>query len=137
MRIGKKTLVGIAQAVAVAAGLSLAFLAYESTRYFHASELDRRPYPLRRIDLDFPAVPGGIEYYGKLRMNVYIDSQGGVDRVEVVDSKIPARLRDIAVNAFSQVRWEPARKWGFRVKTVKAVEIDVEAPGGALDRPLK
>jgi hypothetical protein len=136
MRIGKEAFARIALGIAAVLGVGLAFLAYESTRYFRASELDMKPYPMRRIDIDFPPSTDGIEYFGKLRLDVYIDSQGGVDRVEVVDSKIPARLRDIAVKAFLQARWEPARKWGFRVKSVKVVEIEVAAPGG-VDRALK
>jgi hypothetical protein len=57
--------------------------------------------------------------------------------VEVLDSRVPQRLRDIAVSAFSQARWEPGRKWGLRVKSVKEVEVDVEPPAGALGQPLR
>ncbi len=137
MGIEKQAFTRIALGIAAAIGLSLVALAYEFTRYLPASELDAKPYPMRRIDLDFPASKDGIEYYGKVRMNVFIDSHGEVDRVEVLDSRVPQRLRDIAVNAFSQARWEPGRKWGLRVKSVKEVEIDVEPPAGALGQPLR
>jgi hypothetical protein len=133
MRIEGKTLAGIALGIAAALAL---FLAYEGTRHFPAGELDRKPYPMRRIDLGFPPGEKGIEYYGKLRMNVYIDSRGRVERVEVLDSRVPARLRDIAVNAFTRMAWEPGRKWGIRVKSVKEVEIDFEPPPGARERPV-
>jgi hypothetical protein len=137
MGIERQAFTRIALGIAAAIGLSLVALAYELTRYLPASELDAKPYPMRRIDLDFPASKDGIEYYGKVRMNVFIDSHGGVDRVEVLDSRVPQRLRDIAVNAFSQARWEPGRKWGLRVKSVKEVEVDVEPPAGALGQPLR
>ncbi|HEX7606904.1 MAG TPA: energy transducer TonB [Usitatibacter sp.] len=137
MTIEKRAFARIAAGIAAAIVLSLVALAYEFTRYLPASELDAKPYPMRRIDLDFPASKDGIEYYGKVRLNVFIDSHGGVDRVEVLESRVPQRLRDIAVNAFSQARWEPGRKWGLRVKSVKEVEIDVEPPAGALGQPLR
>ena len=120
----------------LAIALSLALFAIQHARYFPASELDKKPYPMRRVDLDFPPVKDGIEYYGKLRIDVYINSTGGVDRVEVVDAKVPARLRDIAVNAFSQTRWEPGRKWGMRVKSLDVVEVEFEPPAGARGQAL-
>ena len=121
---------GLAATVAVA----LAVLAAARTHYFAASSLDVKPYPLRRVDLELPQEKNGIEYYGKLRLKVYINADGGVDRVEATQSTVPAKFRDDAVKAFSQVRWEPGRIWGIRVKSLKRVEIDFEPPVRGLDR---
>ena len=134
-RIENRALAAIALCIVVAVALG-AVLWRESARYFPASELDAKPYPTRRIDLDFPPQKDGIEYYGKLKLKVFIDAQGGVDRVEVVDASVPTRFLDVAVKAFSEARWEPGRRWGRRVKSVKAVEIDYDPPVPGLDRPV-
>lgn len=126
----RKTIIRIAAGIAVAAGLALAVLAFVSTHYFSAGWLDQKPFPLRGIELAPPASANGIEYFGKLRLDVYINTDGGVDRVEASESTVPLRLRDDAIRAFSTARWEPGRKWGFRVRSVKRVEIDLEPPQG-------
>ncbi|MGZ5659736.1 MAG: energy transducer TonB [Usitatibacter sp.] len=106
---------------------AVAFLGYEYTRYLPAGEVDSKPYPLKRIELE-PPPSDGPAYYGKLRLAVYIDAHGKVDRVAVVGAGVPGRLRDGAVKAFEQSRWEPARKWGVAVKSVKEVEVEFEPP---------
>jgi len=120
--------------LAAAVGLALALLAGASTHYFTASWLSLKPYPLRRIDLELPQTKNGIEYYGTVRLKVYINADGGVDRVDATESTVPAKFRDDAEKAFSQARWEPGRIWGIRVKSVKRVEIDFEPPVRGLDR---
>ena len=108
---------------------------YFDPRYFSAAELDAKPFPLRRVDLDLPAAPEGAAYYGKLKMNVFIRRSGEVDRVEVVTATVPAALRDLAVKTFSNVRWEPGRKLGRSVKSVKVVEVDFTPPIREVGRP--
>ena len=134
-RIENRALAAIALCIVVAVALG-AVLWRESARYFPASELDAKPFPMRRVDLDFPPARNGIEYYGKLRLDVFINAQGGVDRVDVLVASVPAAFSDAAVKAFSEARWEPGRRWGRRVKSVKAVEIDYDPPVPGLDRPV-
>jgi len=48
--------------------------------------------------------------------------------VEIGESTVPPETREAAIRAFSQARWEPGRKWGIRVKSVKRVEVDLTPP---------
>ena len=123
-------------AVALAAAAAFAFWFFADPRYYPVAELDLRPYPLRLIDLDFPRVANGVEYYGKLKLNVYIGRDGGVDRVEVVSAAVPERFREAAVQAIGRTRWEPGRSGWRRVKSVKAYEIDFEPPVRGLGRSI-
>jgi Gram-negative bacterial TonB protein C-terminal len=132
--LARTTLSRIGMGIAVAVGLALVVLAVAHTHYFAASWLGLKPFPLRRIDLELPQTKNGIEYFGKVRLDVYINADGGVDRVDAAESTVPAKFRDDAVKAFSQARWEPGRIWGIRVKSVKRVEIDFEPPVRGLDR---
>jgi len=110
---------------------ALAIAGFSWTHYFDAAGLDPRPYPLRAVEIRPPVQPDGIEYFGKMRMDVYIDAEGKVDRIEVRDNTLPQKVRDDAVKAFSTAPWEPGRKWGVRVKSVKRIEIDLDPPRGA------
>ncbi len=103
-------------------------------RYFTAEEVDRVAYPLRDVGLVFPPGRAGIDYFGTLRMDVYVDAQGRVDRVDVLEATVPAAFRASAVHAFEQARFEPARRWGRAVKSVKKVEVRFEAPLPELNR---
>jgi outer membrane biosynthesis protein TonB len=100
------------------------------------AELDRKPYPMRRIELDLPPAVGGLEYYGKLRLEVYIGRDGVVDRVEVLSTGVPARFVEAAVRTLQQTRWEPGRSGWRRVRSVKAYEIDFEPPVPSLGRTI-
>jgi outer membrane biosynthesis protein TonB len=101
--------------------------------HFAEAGLDRRPFPLRAIALDPPTQPEGIEYYGKLRLHVFIGADGVVDRVEAMESTLPASFREAAVRAFSQARWEPGRKWGLPVGARKVVEVNFPPPSRAIE----
>jgi outer membrane biosynthesis protein TonB len=132
--LARTTLSRIAMGLAIATALALALLAGASTHYFAASWLTAKPYPLRRVDLELPQTKNGIEYYGTVRLTVYINAGGDVDRVDATESTVPAKFRDDAVKAFSEARWEPGRIWGIRVKSLKLIEIDFEPPVRELDR---
>jgi hypothetical protein len=108
---------------------------YFDPRYYPAADLDAKPFPLRRVDLELPASPEGAAYYGKLKMNLFIGRAGEVDRVEVVTATVPTALRDLAVKTFSEVRWEPGRKLGRSVKSVKVVEVDFTPPIRDVGKP--
>jgi hypothetical protein len=108
----------------------------EEVRYKRPEELERRPYPLRAIDLEPPAAQGGLEYFGKLRAELYIGRDGAVDRVQVLESTLPVAITEKAARAFAATRWEPGVRGGRRVRSVKVVEVEIEPPGGAR-RPMR
>jgi TonB family protein len=128
---------GLAAALALALVASAigAWLACRApSRYFTASELDHVATPLSDIGLAFPKGREGIDYFGTLRMDVYIDEAGRVDRVQVLESTVPRTFRDSAVGAFSRARFEPALRKGRAVKSIKKVEVRFAAPLSELNR---
>ena len=126
----RQTLIRIAAGTAMVALVALIAIGAAATHFFEAAGLDPRPYPLHAVELVPPKEKDGIEYFGKLQLDVYIDADGVVDHVDAHESLVPQKFRDEAVRAFSQARWEPGRKWGIRVKSVKRVEVDLEPPPG-------
>lgn len=120
----------LAIAVAIAAWLVLR----TPSRYYTASELDHVATPLADIGLAFPKGREGIDYFGTLRMDVYIDEAGRVDRVAILESTVPRAFQDSAAGAFGRARFEPARRKGRAVKSIKRVEVRFAAPLSELNR---
>ncbi|HXS51867.1 MAG TPA: TonB family protein [Usitatibacter sp.] len=118
---------------AIAAG-AIGWIDRVPARYFPENEVDRKAYPLRRIDLPYPDDRQGVDYYGTLRMELRINERGDVDRVQVLGSTLPPRYRDACVKAFATARFEPALREGRKVKSVKRVEVRFAPPVRGLGR---
>jgi protein TonB len=114
-------------AAAVLAALASAWL-YWHFHYFTASEVDRPAYPLQGIDLPYPKGPGGVDYYGSLKLELYIDAQGDVARVALLDTTVPRAYEEVALRAFRQARFGPALKWGRPVRSRKKIEVGFTPP---------
>ncbi|HXF79705.1 MAG TPA: hypothetical protein VN598_12625 [Usitatibacter sp.] len=121
--------------LAVAAAAVLAAGIFLRTHHFTANEVNTRAIPWRDVDLTPPKGRNGVDYYGKLRLDIYIAANGAVERIDTAGSTVPQAFRQEAVKAFSSVGWEPAHKWGIRVPSVKRVEVDFEPPVGGLENP--
>jgi hypothetical protein len=136
MRVEGKRAMALGLAVLVLAGIAVAW-ALEYTRYRTARELEHSPYPLRRIDIDPDPVVGGVEYVGRIRLDLYIGRDGRVHRVEVLESTLPPVLAQRAIDAFSAARWQPGRKDGRELPSVKRVEVEFEPPAGVRRAPMR
>jgi outer membrane biosynthesis protein TonB len=120
----------------MAAGALLAATAVAAMRLHHFAEaqLDHRPYPLRAIEVEPPAARNGIEYYGKLRLEVRVAADGTVDGVDVLEgTTLPAAFQEAASGAFRAAQWEPGRKWGLAVGARKLVEVNFAPPSRAIE----
>jgi hypothetical protein len=126
----RKILSRIATALGATVLLALGAFAFAKVHYFESKHLDPKPYPLRGLVFEPPKSKNGIDYFGKLRLDIYIDETGKVDHVDMLDSTVPLPLRDEALSAFSKVQWEPGQLWGMRVKSVKRIELELTPPPG-------
>ena len=121
-------------AAAIAAAIlviAAAAILYGRLHYFTASEVDRSAYALNWIVLPYPGDGGGIEYSGSVKLALYIDAEGYVDRVRLLDTTVPKAYEQVALRAFRSARFGPALKWGLRVKSVKKIEVEFSPPAGA------
>lgn len=124
-----------AGALAFAAAAALAAGIFLRTHHFTSGEVDTRAIPSRAVDLPPPVRQNGVEYYGKLRLDIFIAADGAVERIDTAGSTVPEAFRREAVRAFSSVGWEPAHKWGIKVPSVKRVEVDFEPAVRGLENP--
>jgi hypothetical protein len=131
MRISARTTLAAGAAV-LAIGIGLAAWHWPDSRYYGASEVEHAAHPLRRIDIEPAGADAGIEYFGVVRMDLYIGRDRVVERVEVPHSTVLPAVRDRVVRAFTSARWQPARmRDGREVRSVKRVQVDFEPPAGA------
>jgi TonB family protein len=112
---------------AVLAALAAAWL-YWHFHYFAASEVDRPAFPLQAIDLPYPKGAGGVDYYGSLKLELYIDAQGEVTRVALIDTSVPRPYEEVALRHFRAARFGPALKWGRPVRSRKKIEVRFTPP---------
>jgi TonB family protein len=111
--------------LAIVAGL---FYWRESTRWFLPAEVERTAQPRDFITPEFPDTVAGGGYVGKLRLEIYVDENGAVDHVDVVGSTLPAVFGERATQAFKRAKFEPARRFGRAVRSVKTLELEIEPP---------
>jgi len=102
-------------------------------RYFPASEIKRAAFPMRDVGLQYPPGREGVDYYGTLRLDLYISERGHVDRVDVVEASVPESFRASAVKAFAATPFAAAVRYGRRVKSIKRVEVTFAPPLRTLD----
>jgi hypothetical protein len=91
------------------------------TTYFRASELDAVAVPqfAANLDLDFLRFTGA----AALRVRIFINEAGGVDEVTLDDQAVPVAMHEQVRAAFLALRFHPAQKDGFLVKSQKLVEV--------------
>jgi TonB family protein len=87
--------------------------------YFTASELDHRPVPLLPVD---PRYPDGADgRVGRVVLNLFIDRDGGVDKIVLVSGDHP--FDESAMWAFGLARFSPGVRRGAAVKSQMLIEI--------------
>lgn|GEM_PF-2285887 len=95
----------------------------EPARYYRADELDWLAVPLAPIVFDHLRLlaRGPI---GTLRLSVYINEGGGVDKVELEEENAaPAALAEAVRREFLNARFAPALRQGRAVKSLKRIEV--------------
>lgn len=89
--------------------------------YLHATEVDRRPAPVTRIEPKYPPEAGNAE--GKVVVRLLLDEEGRIDRIEIVSAEPPGLFERAALEAFGSARYQPALWRGMRVKSQITFEV--------------
>lgn len=93
-------------------------------RYYRNSEVDTPATPLVRGPLVFPEHAYVSKLRGTVKARVYIDEEGRVVSVEIVEVKPHGGIfEEAALEALRQVRYSPALLAGQPVRTQKLIEV--------------
>jgi TonB family protein len=93
-------------------------------RWYTAEELDTRAEPLTLANLTYPPEVMPFRMVGRVRLALFIDEQGFVQKAKVIDSDPQGTFEAAAVEAWQHVRFTAAQKNGHPVKSEKILEIE-------------
>lgn len=94
--------------------------------YYASSEVDTRAEPLNEIDLVYPLVPLQQRLAGIVRLNIFVNERGGIDKIEVVDSEPSGIFEEAALQAVTALKFSPAIKDGIAVKNRKTIAVNFD-----------
>ncbi len=92
-------------------------------KWYVASELDERAAPINLGRMEYPESLRGTNRSGWVRLRLYIDEQGTVQRMRVESSEPAGVFDEAARTTWGAVRFHPGRKDGVAVKSQKLLEL--------------
>ncbi len=96
-----------------------------SVRYYRNSEVDTPAVAISRGPLIFPEQAYVSKLRGMVKARVYIDEEGKVVSVQIVEAKpLGGVFEEAALEALRQLRYSPALIAGQAVKSQKLVEVE-------------
>lgn len=103
--------------------------------YLSARDLDLQPEPLERDDFLDELGQQAPKVAGQVRVRIYINESGGVDRLEILEATPPGLFEAVTMQMLYPLRFSSAQKDGRPVKSFKEVVLDFEQAGERA-RPL-
>lgn len=97
-------------------------------RYYTTAELDSRPGVVTRIEPQYPERAARRHLSGKVRIRLFIDPAGVVERVVALQADPPGYFEAAAEQAFQGARFTPGRKDGRPVRVQITLEISFDSP---------
>lgn len=101
-----------------------------SAYYFKASELDRRPFPLARIEVPPPASTA-IES-GVVIIRLRISERGRVEDAKIITGTGAAEFEAAALREFSRADFRPGYRGNLPVRSEMLIEVTLHPPENAI-----
>ena len=101
--------------------------------YLNMNDVDIRAEPINDPPLRYPWVEYQQRLAGVVRVALFINAQGVLERVDVMEATPPGHFEEAALEAVVQLRFRPAIKNGRPVKSQKTIDV-VFDPDESLDR---
>lgn len=86
-------------------------------KFYKAKELDILPKPIGEVQLEYPPAINDQILSGTVRIEIFIDDDGDVVSIGVVDTTLPKVFEEAAIEAFRDMKFEPGIFEGKAVKT--------------------
>jgi periplasmic protein TonB len=97
-----------------------------SVHYFKTSELDRRPFPLTRIEVPPPESADAVA--GSVMIRLRISERGRVEDAKIVMGTGIAEFEAIALREFSQAQFHPGYRGNLPVRSEMLIEVTLKPP---------
>ena len=97
-------------------------------RYYRTRELDVRPGIMTRVQPEYPESAARRSLAGSVRVQLYIDEAGRVERVQTLHAEPPGVFEASTQSAFLAARFTPGMKDGRPVKVKIMLEVQFGNP---------
>ncbi len=97
-----------------------------SVHYFKTSELDRRPFPLTRIEVPTPESAEALA--GSVMIRLRISERGRVEDAKIVMGTGIAEFEAAALRKFSQAQFYPGYRSNLPVRSEMLIEVTLRPP---------
>lgn len=103
--------------------------------YFRTSELDRKPFPLTRIEVPAPASPEVSA--GAVRLRLRISESGFVEDAKIVFGTGLAEFENAALREFTRARFQPGYRGNLPVRSEMLIEVNLHPPADVVQPQLQ
>ncbi len=97
-----------------------------SVHYFKTSELDRRPFPLTRVEVPPPESADAVA--GSVMIRLRISERGRVEDAKIVMGTGIAEFEAAALREFSQAQFHPGYRSNLPVRSEMLIEVTLRPP---------
>ena len=94
--------------------------------YYASSEVDNRAEPENEIDLVYPVKAYQQRISGTVRLSLFVNERGELDRIVVVHAQPQGMFEEAALEAVRALKFSPAIKNGLPVKNRKTIEVNFD-----------
>jgi len=91
--------------------------------YLNVNDVDIRAEPANDVPLSYPAAAYVRKIHGIVRLHLFINEQGRLDRIDLVDATPKGIFEQDAIETVSQLYFHPATRYGRPVKSQKTIEV--------------
>jgi len=93
-------------------------------KWFTAPELTVLAQPLAMVKLDYPDEFAGSTIITRVRVRLFVDERGTVQKIELVESGVDPAFGAAAIKQWQGVRFKPGIRDGVAVKSQKLLELE-------------
>lgn len=97
-----------------------------SVHYFKASELDRRPFPLTRIEIPAPESADAVT--GSVMIRLRISERGRVEDAKIMMGTGITEFETAALRKFAQASFHPGYRGNLPVRSEMLIEVTLRPP---------
>jgi TonB family protein len=97
--------------------------AARSETYFGIDQVDVPAKPINDVMLHYPSVAYIQRISGVVQFKLYINEEGQLEKIDMIDARPPRVFEQAAWNAVKQLQFSPALKAGRPVKSEKTIDV--------------
>jgi len=91
--------------------------------YLDVNQVDIRAEPVNDVPLTYPIAAYVTKIHGVVRLRLFINEQGQLDRIDLIDATPKGIFEQDAIATVNKLYFHPATRHGRAVKSQKTIEV--------------